>query len=67
MTNLQQPGTNVLDPGTHSPPAPTIASINVWLGGAVVGLRDKRLESIEEVPEPEDIEVDAASSADEVS
>lgn len=67
FTYLQQPGTNSLDPKTPAPPTPTIAPVDVWLGVSEVEQPDKRLESIGEVPELEEIEVDEESESDEVS
>lgn len=66
LTYMQQPGTNSLDPKTPAPPTPTIAPVDVW-GVSATDDGDKRLESIGEVPELEEIEVDEASESDEVS
>lgn len=67
LTYLQQPGTNSLDPGTPAPPTPTIAPVDVWLAAGGADDADKRLESIGEVPELEEIEVDEESESDGVS
>lgn len=65
LTYLQQPGTNSLDPTTPAPPTPTIAPVDVWLAVGGVDQGDKRLDSIGEVPELEEIEVDEEESESE--